>query len=72
MKLPLPVDTLSIIKWWVDASDGTHMCCKGHTGTMMSLGKGDVSSYSRKNKLNTKISTESELVAEDNVLPQVL
>ena len=35
------------------------MDCKGHSDAMMSLGKGDVYSYSRNKKLNTKSSTES-------------
>ena len=42
-----------------------HMDCKGHTGEMMSLGKGAALSYSEKHKLNTKSSTESELVGAD-------
>ena len=36
MKLTLTIDDLSMIRWWVDASDWTHMDCKGHTGLMMS------------------------------------
>ena len=40
--------------------DSTHIYCKGHTGDMMSPGKVNVSRYSRKQKLNIKISTESE------------
>jgi len=40
MKLTLAVDDMSIVRWWVDASHMTHMDCKGHTGGMMSLGKG--------------------------------
>ena len=54
-----PVTTFSIIKCWVGASNRTHMDCKGHSDAMMSLGKGDVYSYSRNKKLNTKSSTES-------------
>ena len=72
MKLNLTVDDLSVIKWWVDASDRTHWDCKGHTGAMMSLGKGAVLSYSGKQKLNTKSSTESELVGADTVLTRVI
>ena len=59
MKLTFSSGTLSIIKWWVDASDRKHMDCKGCNGAMMSLVKCYVSSYSRKQKLNNKISTES-------------
>ena len=38
MKLTLTIDDLSIIKWWVDASDWMHHNLRGHTGSMMSLG----------------------------------
>ena len=40
MKLTITVDDLSIIRWWVDASDQTHHVCKGHSGIMMLLGGG--------------------------------
>ena len=45
---------------------------KGHTGAMMSLGKGAVLSYSWKHKINVKSSTESELVGADQSLAHVL
>ncbi len=38
MKLTLIIDDLPVIKWWVDASDGTHHDYKGHSGIMMTLG----------------------------------
>jgi len=38
---------------------------------MMSLGKGAVASYSRKHKLNTKSSTEPEIIGVDQVMPEV-
>jgi hypothetical protein len=66
------VDNMTTIRWWVDASYGTHSDCKGHTGMMMSLGKGAPMSMSRGQKLNTKSSTESELVGIDDALPQIL
>lgn len=68
MKLTLSVDNLSTIKWWVDASDNTHADCKGHTGAMMSLGKGATVSISKKHPVNTKSSTESEIVGADQAL----
>ena len=68
MKLTLVIDSTSVIRWWVDASHMTHMDCKGHTGGMMSLGKGAALSYPKKHTLNTKSSTESELVGADAIL----
>ena len=47
MKLVLSVDNLTTIRWWVDVSYGTHSDCKGHTGMMMSLGKGAAMNMSR-------------------------
>ena len=48
------------------------MDCKGHAGSMMSLGGGACVSSSTKHKINTKSSTESELVAIDKAIPMIL
>jgi hypothetical protein len=72
MPLILKADSLSIIKWWVDASCATHGDCRGHTGAMMPLGRGSIIGISRKQKLNTKSSTECELVGVDDASPQML
>jgi hypothetical protein len=45
---------------------------KSHTKAMMSMGKGSAYATSRRQRLNTKSSTEVELVGVDNVMPQVL
>ena len=45
---------------------------KSHTGGTLSLGKGTIYSTSKKQKLNTKSSTESELVGIDDIMPQIL
>ena len=29
-----------MIRWWVDASYAVNWDCKGHTGVMMSMGRG--------------------------------
>ena len=47
----------------MDASHQIHDDCKGHTGALLTLGAGAVLSSSNKQKINTKSSTESELVA---------
>ena len=72
MKLTITVDDMSIIRWWVDASDRTHHDCRGHSGIMMTLGGGAPVSKSTKQRINTKSSTESELVSLDDALPLIL
>jgi hypothetical protein len=72
MPLTLEADNMSVIKWWVDASYAVHPDMKSHTGGTMSLGKGTVYNTSTRQKLNTKSSTESELVGVNDVMPQIL
>ena len=57
-----------IIKWSTDASFAVHQDMKSHTGITMSMGKGSVISASRKQKMNTRSSTEAELVAADDAV----
>jgi hypothetical protein len=70
--LRLSADNLNVAKWWVDASYGVHHDMRSHTGGTMSMGTGAAYSTSKKQKLNTKSSTEAELVGMDDVLPQAL
>ena len=70
--LTLKSDNLPINKWWVDASYAVHHDCKGHTGSMLSLGKGAVSCHSTRQKINTRSSTEAELVAVDDMAGQII
>jgi hypothetical protein len=73
-KLTLSADNLHCINWYVDASFAVHPDYKSHTGATMSYGDGDgvVQSISRKQKLNTKSSTKSELVGVDDVSVMIL
>jgi hypothetical protein len=74
LKLTLSADNLHYMKWYVDASFAVHPDYKSHTGATMSYGEGDgaVQSISRKEKLNTRSSTESELVGVDDVSDMIL
>ncbi|EJK66514.1 hypothetical protein THAOC_12565, partial [Thalassiosira oceanica] len=49
-----------------------HEDCKGHTGVVMSLGKGATLAASWKQKINVRSSTEGELVGLDDALPLIL
>ena len=72
LHLKLSIDSLSSIKWYIDESHQIQDDCQGHTGSMMTLGSGAISSTSRKQKINTKSSTETELVAVHDKLGDVL
>jgi hypothetical protein len=70
--LTLEADDVRVIKWWVDASYAVHPDMKSHTGGTMSMGKGSIYSASKTQRLNTKSSTEAELVGVDDVSAQIL
>jgi hypothetical protein len=63
---------INIIKWYVDASFAVHDDFKSQSGAVMMMGEGYVQNISRKQKLNTRSSTESELVGVDDVATMVL
>jgi hypothetical protein len=56
----------------VDSSYAVHPDMRSHTGVVMSLRKGATYSASSKQNLNTKSSTEAELVVIDNAIAQAL
>ena len=70
--LILNSDGTNIIKWYVDAAYAVHKDMKSHTGGIMTLGKGAVIATSTKQKINTKSSTEAELVGVDDVVGRIL
>jgi hypothetical protein len=72
LALTLEADNTHVVKWWIDSSFGVHRDMRSHTGGTMSLGKGSVYSTLTRQKLNTKSSTEAELVGVDDVMPLVL
>jgi hypothetical protein len=55
-------ESLADTKWYVDASHHTHDNCKGHTGSLLTFGKGATTSSSTKQKVSSKSSTETELI----------
>jgi hypothetical protein len=72
MPLTLEANDLRMVHWWIDASFAVHPDMKSHTGATMSMGKGSIYSKSTRQRLNTKSSTEAELVGVDDLMPQVL
>ena len=63
---------MGVVKWWADAAFAVHKDMKSHTGGIMTLGKGAVQTVSQKQKLNTKSSTEAELVGADDVVSHLM
>ena len=57
---------------YVDCAFAVHPDFKSHTGGNMTYGQGTVISMSRKQKLNTRSSTESELVGPDDLSTMIL
>jgi len=72
LKLSISVNDLGILKWYIDGAHNVHWDCKGHAGAMFTMGEGALSSYSRKVKVNTRSSTETELVGADMYMPEKL
>jgi hypothetical protein len=56
------------LTWSVDASFAVHKDMRSHTGAVLLLGQGALMSMSLKQKINTKSSTEAELVAVDDAM----
>jgi hypothetical protein len=56
------------LTWSVDASFAVHKDRRSHTGAVLSLGQGALMSMSLKQKINTKSSTEAELVVVNNAM----
>ncbi len=72
LKLKLSVDSLVMLKWYVDGPHNVHWDSKGHGGAVFTLGKGAISSYSRKVKVNTRSLTERKLITADMCMPEML
>ena len=70
--LTLGIDDVRILKWMVDSSHAVHDDFKGHTGGCLSWGIGSPISISQKQKLNSRSSTESEIIGVDDVMDKIL
>ncbi len=72
LPLILAADGTGVLSWYVDASFAVHSDMKGHTGGAMTMGMGFPLDKSTKHKLSTRSSTEKEIVAVDDLIPQIL
>ena len=71
LPLILSAEGSGILKWWVDASFAVHPNMRGHSGGGLSLGRGFPIVSSTKQKLNTRSSTETEIVGADDFMPAI-
>lgn len=62
-------ENLNSLYTWIDAACAVHPNMRSHTGGTMSFGVGTLHSRSSKQKLNTKILTEAEVVGLSKYLP---
>jgi hypothetical protein len=68
----LSADDSNSVYWTVDAAFAVHNDMKSHTGATLSFGTGVVNSVSTKQKVNSRSSTEAELIGIDDVLSKIL
>jgi hypothetical protein len=71
MTLVLSANGSDILKWWVDELFAVHPNMHGHSGGGLSLGRGFPIVSSTKKKLNTRSSTETEIVGADNFMSEI-
>ena len=67
--LTLSADDVTFMTTWVDASYAVHDDIHSHTGGCMSFGSRMIHYKSLKKKLNTKSSTECEVVGASDYIP---
>ena len=66
--LTLEINDSGILCWWVDASFAVHPDMKNHMGATVSLGGGCPFSLSLRQWINTRSSTEAELVGVNDAM----
>jgi hypothetical protein len=72
LPLVLGASNKGVLSWYVDASFTVHPDMRGHTGGALTLGRGCPVLACTKQKLNTRSSTESELVGVNDLMPVIL
>jgi hypothetical protein len=72
LTLRLGADSLNQFATWVDASFAVHPDMRSHTGGVISFGRGGIICKSKKQNINTKSSTEAELIGASDYLPNTL
>ena len=66
------VEDLINLLWYIDGAHCVHWDSRGHGGAALMMGKGAMTSYSNRLRMNTRSSTETEMVTVDRYMPEVL
>ena len=72
LHLILSIDDMKVIKWFIDASYAVHEDFRSHSGLVTKFGQGSAISASLKQKINTRSSTEAELVGVDDFMGMMI
>ena len=70
--LTLESDNNKTLCWYIDAAFAVHPDMKSHSGLTFTLGKGAIISSSRKQKVNSRSSTEAEFNATDDMISKII
>ena len=68
----MAADNLDELIVWIDASYAVHPNIQSHTGAAISMGWGVIHAKSSKQSLNTKSSTEAEIVGVSDYVPYAI
>ena len=68
----MAADNLDELIAWIDAGYAVHPSMQSHTGDSISMGRGVTHKKSRKQSLNTKSSTETEIVGVSDYVPYAI
>jgi hypothetical protein len=70
--LTLEADDCQTLTWYVDAAFAVHVDMRSQTGAIFTLGKGAIISDALKQKINSRSSTEAELISIDDEVSKIL
>ena len=68
MERIIGANSLDLLETYVDASYAVHHDMMGHTGALVIVGRGIIQGKASKQKLNTKSSTETEVVGASDYI----
>ena len=66
-ELKLKINDITMSDWYAEAAFAVHANMKNHMGGVLTMVKAEMQTISMNKKINTKISTEAELIAANYV-----